>query len=320
MYNSCVLSSRKGVKFFMDYVVETNNLTKKYSGLFAVNHVDMHIPHGAIYGFVGENGSGKTTIIRLLMGLAIPTEGEYALFGQNYKSKKIYSVRKNISAIVESPSLVPSMTARQNLKYACMYYGIKEDKELITESLKSVGLGDTGKKKVKDFSLGMRQRLGIALLLLNKPQLMLLDEPMNGLDPSGVAELRELIINLNKTGITFLISSHILSELEKVATHYGFISHGQLLREISSDDLVAECQKGIDLRYHDLAQLEEALKKIGLNNFKVNPNNIRIYDDIKPIDLLNKLHKEGIEIDDIRTTEMSVEEYYLSLIGGAKHD
>ena len=145
---------------------------------------------------------------------------------------------------------------------------------------------------------------------------MLLDEPMNGLDPSGVAELRDLIISLNKKGITFLISSHILSELEKVATHYGFISHGKLLKEISSDDLVAECQKSTALRYQDIPLLEEKLKKIGLKDLKVSPNEIRVFDDISPLDLLTKLHKEGIEINDIRTSEMSVEEYYLSLIGG----
>lgn len=299
-----------------ELVVKTEGLAKKYNQVFAVDHVNMHIQKGAVYGFVGENGSGKTTIIRLLMGLALPTEGTYDLFGENYKGKKIYDVRKRISAIVETPSLVPSMTAKQNLRYACMYYGIKEDEELIKDSLQSVGLGDTGKKTVKNFSLGMKQRLGIALLLLNKPELMLLDEPMNGLDPSGVAELRDLIISLNKKGITFLISSHILSELEKVATHYGFISHGKLLKEISSDDLVAECQKSTALRYQDIPLLEETLKKIGLKDLKVSPNEIRVFDDIAPLDLLTKLHKEGIEINDIRTSEMSVEEYYLSLIGG----
>ena len=189
----------------MEFIVESNGLTKRYSSNLAVNHVNMHIPKGAIYGFVGENGSGKTTIIRLLMGLALPTEGEYKLFGVSGKDRKILSVRKNISAIVEAPSLVPSMTAYQNLKYACLYYGIKDQDKVIKQSLQDVGLHDTGAKKVKNFSLGMRQRLGIALLLLNKPTLMFLDEPMNGLDPSGVAELRELIIRLNKEGMKKLL-------------------------------------------------------------------------------------------------------------------
>ncbi len=300
----------------IEYVVSTSELSKVYNKVYAVDHVNMHIKKGSIYGFVGENGSGKTTIIRLLMGLALPTTGTYDLFNENVKSKKIYAIRNKISAIVEAPSLVPSMTAKENLRYACMYYGIKEDEELIAESLKSVGLGDTGKKTVKNFSLGMRQRLGIALLLLNKPELMLLDEPMNGLDPSGVAELRELIIDLNKQGITFLISSHILSELEKVATHYGFISHGKLLKEISSEELLEECQKGIEIKHHDLDLVEKALQEIGLKQVKRNPNHIRITDDITPLELLQKLHNKGIEISDIRTSDVNVEEYYLHLIGG----
>ncbi len=305
----------------MKNVVETHDLSKRYgSNFYAVNKVNMHIPQGSVYGFVGENGSGKTTIIRLLMGLANPTSGEYSLYDTNFKDRKIYGIRKKISAIVEAPSLVPSMTARQNLKYACLYYGIKDSKQVIDDALKSVGLEDTGKKKAGNFSLGMRQRLGIALLLLNKPDLMFLDEPMNGLDPSGVAELRELIINLNRKGITFLISSHILSELEKVASYYGFISHGHLLKEISAEDLINECKRGIDIRYQDVNKLEKVLNEIGCKDLLVSTNSIRIYDTIKPVDLLVKLEKKGIEISDIRTTEMSVEEYYLNLIGGIKND
>lgn len=301
-----------------NYAIQTNNLTKIYAGRAAVDHVNLHIPEGSIYGFVGENGSGKTTIMRLLMDLARPSEGEYELFDVNNKDKNIYKIRQNISAIVEAPSLVPSMNAYQNLKYACLYYGIKESDKLINEALRNVGLDDTGKKKVKDFSLGMRQRLGIAILLLNNPKLMLLDEPMNGLDPSGVAELRDLIISLNQKGITFLISSHILAELEKVSTHWGFISHGKILKEISSEDLLEECKKSIEISYQDLDKLEEEIKKIGVQNFKREPTHIRIFDEILPLDLLKKLDKQGISIDHIKTAETNVEEYYLSLIGGQK--
>ena len=300
----------------MENVVETFDLSKRYNGRFVVDHVNIHIPAGSVYGFVGENGSGKTTIMRLLMGLANPTEGSYKLFDLDNNDRHIYEVRKKISAIVEAPSLVPTMTAKQNLKYACLYYGIKDADQVIEESLRSVGLGDTGKKKVKNFSLGMRQRLGIAILLLNKPELMFLDEPMNGLDPSGVAELRDLIIELNKKGITFLISSHILSELEKVATTWGFISHGKLLQEISASDLAAHCDKSTELRAADIHALEEAVKAIGITNYVATPVSIKIKQDVNPTQLLTSLAQKGVAVTDISTTGTSVEEYYLNLIGG----
>lgn len=303
----------------MENVVETFDLSKRYNGRFVVDHVNIHIPAGSVYGFVGENGSGKTTIMRLLMGLAIPTKGQYALFGVDSKDRKIQQVRHHVSAIVEAPSLVPSLSAYDNLKYACLYYGITNYKEVIPEALKNVGLENTGKKAAKHFSLGMRQRLGIAVLLLNNPELMLLDEPMNGLDPSGVAELRNLIIDLNKKGISFIISSHILSELEKVATHYGFISHGKLLKEISASDLALECQKYTDLRHNEPEKLKEALVALGYKQVKEFPNSVRIYDDIKPLELLKALDKKGIEVSDVKTSEMNVEDYYLNLIGGEKN-
>lgn len=296
-------------------VIETKELCKRYGKNLVVDHVNLHVPEGSIYGFVGENGSGKTTIMRLLMGLANPTSGDYSLFDISSKDSQIYKIRNQISAIVEAPSLVPTMTAKQNLEYACLYYGVK-DFSIIDKVLRQVGLGDTNKKKVKNFSLGMKQRLGIAVLLLNNPKLLLLDEPMNGLDPQGIAELRELIIQLNKEGITFLISSHILAELEKVATHWGFISHGKLLKEISSEKLINECQKSIDISYKDLVLLAKVLKDIGIDNFEqISNKTIRIYDEITPINLLSKLQKLSIEINEIQTNDLNVEDYYLSLTG-----
>lgn len=295
-----------------NYVVETKNLTKIYSKKTVVNGVNMHIKEGEIYGFVGENGSGKTTIMRMLMNLAIPSKGNYALFGVDSKDSNISKVRKHISAIVESPSLVISMTAYENLKYACLYYGIK-DFSVIDYALKSVGLSNTGKKKVKNFSLGMRQRLGIAILLLNKPKLLLLDEPMNGLDPEGIKEIREMILDLNKQGITILISSHILSELEKVATTWGFITHGNLVEEISAEELNDKCEKSLDLLSADANKLEDAVKKLGYNYKRVN-NIIKIYDDIKPFDVLKALDKEHVEVNEINTSHLSVEDYYLNLV------
>ena len=299
-----------------DYVVETRNLCKKYGPQMAVDNVNMHIKKGSIYGFVGENGSGKTTIIRLLMGLANPTGGSYSLYGVENNKREIYKIRNKISAIVEAPSLVPSMTAKQNLMYACLYYGIKDADKVIEESLHNVGLGDTGNKKVKNFSLGMRQRLGIAVLLLNKPDLMLLDEPMNGLDPSGVAELRDLIISLNQKGITFLISSHILSELEKVATHWGFLSHGKLLEEITATELSEKNRSYIEVKYSNIPLLEQGLKNIGIKNYRVTPVSIQVSDKVTPIEIITKLAQIGVAVSDIQTVDTNVEQYYLSLIGG----
>ena len=301
----------------VNYAVQTQNLTKVYNGKKAVDSISLNIPEGSIYGFVGENGSGKTTIMRLLMGLANPNAGSYSIFGVQNNDKKIYGVRKNVSAIVEAPTIVASMTAYENLEYACLYFGIKNYKEKIKSLLDIVDLKDVGKKKAGNFSLGMRQRLGIALLLLNEPKLVLLDEPMNGLDPSGVAELRDLIIKLNQQGITFLISSHILSELEKISTHWGFISHGKLIKEISSDDLVNECKKSFEVFYEDVKVLETAIKEIGIKDYKVYPNSVRIYEEVLPLDILQKLDKSGLIIKTVKTNETNVEEYYLNLIGGA---
>lgn len=301
----------------MNYAIVTENLSKKYGNNLAVNSVYMNVPEGSVYGFVGENGSGKTTIMRLLMGLARPTEGDYSLSGVNRHDKRIYEVRSHISAIIEAPSLVPSMTAKENLTYASLYYGVK-DLSIIDEILKEVDLAETGNKKVKNFSLGMRQRLGIGILLLNNPKIMLLDEPMNGLDPAGIADLRNLIISLNKKGITFMISSHILSELEKVATYYGFISKGKLLKEISAEDLAKDFKKSVDLRYEDLSKLEEALTKAKIKDFQKYPAFVRVFDEISPLELLKRLDKEGIEITDIRSHEIDVEDYYLSLIKGGE--
>ena len=296
-----------------EFAITTNQLVKTYSGKNAVDHVNMHVPVGSIYGFVGENGSGKTTIMRLLMGLARPNGGDYQLFDVPNNDSRIYAVRNQISAIVEAPSLVPSMSAVDNLKYACMYYGIDGSIERINAVLKQVGLEDTGKKTVRNFSLGMRQRLGIAVLLLNNPKLLLLDEPMNGLDPQGIAELREVIVDLNKQGITILISSHILSELEKVATYWGFISHGRLIQEISAEDLISSCQRHVEIKFEDVKALENALRALKIQSYKMTVEGVKIYDDINITDLLVGLKKNGVDVTSIKTNDVDVENYYLSL-------
>ena len=297
-------------------IIETNNLCKKYGDQYAVDHVNMHIDEKMIYGFVGENGSGKTTIMRLLTGLAEPTEGSFQLFETNNKNPKIYEVRHQVSAIVEMPSLIPSLNAMDNIIYQEKYLGIEQTEEERLNLLKKVHLENVNKKKVRNFSLGMRQRLGIALSLLNKPKLLMLDEPMNGLDPEGIVELRELLISLNKNdGITILISSHILSELEKIATHYGFISHGKLLEEISYEDLQKKCRKSILLKVGNVAKAEEILKKY--KDFDISPNGeIHIFDDVKIKDVV--LDFDPANVMGINSSEESVETYYLSLVKGGK--
>ena len=297
-------------------IVETNGLTKIYGDKAAVDNVNMHIEEGTIYGFVGENGSGKTTIMRLLTGLAEPNKGEFSLFGINCKDKKIYSCRKQMSAIVETISLVPTMTAIDNMIFQEMYLGIKLTNEERMALLEKVDLGEVGKKRVKNFSLGMRQRLGIALALLNKPKLLLLDEPMNGLDPQGIVELRDLLVSLNKNdGITILISSHILSELEKIATHYGFITHGKLIEEITVEELHERCRKAISFTVNDTSKIDKIFNEMKIKDYKVSPNGlIKVYDQVEINPLIINLDKYGLKILSISTSDESIEDYYLNLV------
>ena len=301
-------------------LITTNELCKVYGGKMVINHVNMHIPESSIYGFVGENGSGKTTIMRLLTGLAEPSAGSFTLFGVNNKDKKIYEVRQQISAIVEATSLIPSMTARDNMVYQELYLGIKQTEEERMELLRKVHLEEVGEKKVKNFSLGMKQRLGIALALMNHPKLMLLDEPMNGLDPEGIAELRELLIELNqKEGITVLISSHILSELEKIASCYGFISHGKLLEEITAEELQNKCCKSVNIKVGDVAKAESILNKLNIKDYKSYPSgDIKIFENVTINDLVMNFANEGVALLGINSQEESVEDYYLSLIKEGK--
>ena len=301
-------------------LITTNELCKVYGGKMVIDHVDMHIPESSIYGFVGENGSGKTTIMRLLTGLAEPSAGSFTLFGVNNKDRKIYEVRNKVSAIVEATSLIPSMTARDNMVYQELYLGIKQTEAERMELLKKVHLEDVGEKKVKNFSLGMKQRLGIALALMNHPKLMLLDEPMNGLDPEGIAELRELLIELNqKEGITVLISSHILSELEKIASCYAFISHGKIIEEITAEELQDKCRKSVNIKVSDINKAEAVITKLNIKDYKAFPSgDIKIFENVAINDLVVSLTNEGVTVLGINSQEESVEDYYLSLIKEGK--
>ena len=227
----------------MEFVLETKNLEKKYKHYTALNGLTMKIPKGSIYGFVGRNGAGKTTLIRLICGLQEPTEGELFLYGIPSKDKKINNVRRRIGAVVETPAIYLDMTAEENIKEQYLVKGLPSY-DGIQELLEMVRLEKAGTKKARNFSLGMKQRLAIAIALVGNPDFLILDEPTNGLDPQGIIEIRELILKLNREkGITVLISSHILDELAKIATYYGFIDNGMIIREMSSNDLLSHCIK-----------------------------------------------------------------------------
>ena len=294
----------------MEYVLKTTALQKKYGSITVLNNVNMHVPRGAIYGFVGKNGAGKTTLIRLICGLQFPTTGEYTLFGIPNTSKEIIKSRKRMGAVVETPSIYADMTAEDNLKEQYRILGLPSF-ESIPALLALVGLPDTGKKKAKHFSLGMRQRLGIAVALAGNPDFLVLDEPANGLDPQGIIEMRELILKLNREkGITVLISSHILDELSRLATHYGFIDHGTILREISAHDLEAACRKCLCV----------TVDETGLEYRVLSDNRAEIYSSVGITDLVEALSAKGCIISGLREREEGLENYYMNLIGGNHHE
>ncbi len=305
----------------MEYVLETLHLSKRYKSQWALKDVNLHISKGDIYGFVGENGSGKTTVIRLVTGLISPTEGNVALFGVKDDQPDILQKRKKVGAIVESPAIYLNMSAAENLRLQATILGITENMEaLIQNALCEVGLQElyNDNKKAGNFSLGMRQRLGIAMALMNNPELIILDEPMNGLDPTGIVEIRELILKLNRqNGITFLISSHILSELSLVATKYGIISKGKLLAELTAEELQQECQPSTIVNVNRPESLQTLLNAyLPPDNYVFTEFGARIYGDVKLNELLKKIIDADIEIMSVNSVQASIETYYLSLVGG----
>ncbi len=304
----------------MDYVLTTNALCKNYRHFKALNGLSMHVPKGAIYGFVGKNGAGKTTLIRLICGLQEPTSGNYSLYGVKNTEKKIREYRPRIGAVVETPSIYLNMTATENLKEQYRILGLPSF-ESIPELLKLVGLENTGRKKAKNFSLGMRQRLGIAIALCGDPDFLVLDEPVNGLDPQGIIEVRELILKLNRERqITVLISSHILDELSRLATHYGFIDKGHLLKEISARDLENVCRKCIRLEVSDMNVFIRVMENLHLEYQVLSDTWADIFAKETLTRLVLSLAKEGCEVLSLTERDESLESYYISLIGGAEHE
>lgn len=304
----------------MEYIMKTSGLSKKYRNFTALDSLDMHIPKGAIYGFVGKNGAGKTTLIRLLCGLQEPTSGEYTLYGKKSTDRDINKARRRLGAVVETPSIYLDMTAADNMKQQYRLLGMPSF-ENIPEILKMVGLDGTGSKKAKNFSLGMRQRLGIAIALCGDPDFLVLDEPVNGLDPQGIIEMRELILRLNRENhITVLISSHILDELSRLATHYGFIDKGHMVKEISAEELENACRKCVRCEVTDIRALARVLDGFGIEYSVISDTQADIFDDINITKLVMALVKENCEVTKLSEHDESLENYYVSLIGGGSYE
>ena len=304
----------------MEYVLTANALGKSYKHFQALKNLSMHVPKGAIYGFVGKNGSGKTTLIRLICGLQNPTSGSYTLYGTENTEKQIQKIRTRIGAVVETPSIYLHMTAEENLKEQYRILGLPSY-DGIGEILKLAGLENTGKKRAKHFSLGMRQRLGIAIALCGSPDFLILDEPTNGLDPQGIIEMRELILKLNRERqITFLISSHILDELSRLATHYGFIDNGHIVKEISAAGLDNACRKCLRLEVSDIRAFTRTAESMELEYHILSDTRADVFSKITATKLILPLAEEGCEVLSIHEREESLESYYMSLIGGKSHE
>ncbi len=304
----------------MEYALTADNLCKRYGRFNALNNLSMRVEKGAIYGLVGKNGSGKTTLIRLICGLQRPTLGQYSIYGEKNTSSKISYVRHRMGAVIESPSIFLNMTARDNLKHQYYVLG-RPSFDGIDELLQLVGLEKESNKKAQHFSLGMRQRLGIALALAGNPDFLLLDEPINGIDPQGIVQIRELLIKLNKERqMTILISSHILGELSKMATHYGFIEKGSIIKEISADDLERSCRKCMRISVSDIPTL---IKVLDLNSAEyriVSENTADIYGKYNIAEIVLMLSKENCDIISLSERDETLESYYINLVGGAKND
>ncbi len=303
----------------MEYVLETNALCKRYRDFTALNGLNMHIPKGSIYGFVGRNGAGKTTLIRLICGLQEPTSGSFTLYGVKNTDAKIERARRRMGTVVESPAVYPDMTAEENLRQQYLVLGMPST-DGIAELLHLVGLDGTGKKKVKNFSLGMRQRLGIAIALAGNPDFLVLDEPVNGLDPQGIIEMRELILKLNREhGITVLISSHILDELSRLATHYGFIDGGHMVKEMSAEELELRCRKCTRVEADSSKVLASVLDSLGAEYRVVDDSRVDVFADVQVTKLAVEALKENCVIYNMKERDESLESFYMNLIGGAHH-
>lgn len=304
----------------MEWVLTTDALCKRYGHCKALDGLTMHVPKGAIYGFIGKNGAGKTTLIRLICGLQRPTAGGYALYGVGNGEKGIARMRRRMGAVVETPSIYLDLSAEENLREQYRVLGMPAF-DGIPELLRLVGLEGTGKKKARDFSLGMKQRLGIAVALAGDPDFLVLDEPVNGLDPQGIIEIRELIWKLNREHqITVLISSHILGELSKLATHYGFIDGGRMVKEISAAELDAACRKCLRVEVSDVKALARVLDGMGVAYKILSDTQADVFAKVNISRLTMALAGKNSELLAVKERDESLESYYVGLVGGGAHE
>lgn len=305
-----------------EYILETHGLSKQYKNKRVLDNIDMSIKKGSIYGFIGQNGAGKSTLIRLVTGLAFPTEGDFRLFGSSDK-KEFIDAKSRIGVMIEAPALYMNMTAEENLEVHRLLKGVP-GKQSIEKTLVLVDLLDAGKKKVKNFSLGMKQRLGIAIALLGDPEFLILDEPINGLDPMGVVAVRKLLKKLNEEyDITILISSHILSELHLLATDYGIIHQGKLVEQLKAKELDEKSQKHIHIKVDDVSKASTVLQNmLGTNNFEVKEDySIRLMDYVdEPTKVSKALTENGLLIEEFMPMGENLESYFSQLIGGAVNE
>lgn len=303
-----------------EVVLKTNNLTKQYNKNVVLDNVNITIKKGNIYGLIGRNGAGKTTLMKTITTLASPTSGTFELFNTCSENDELFDNKKRVGSLIEYPAFYPNLSAYDNLKYYTIQRGIV-DKNQINKVLELVNLTGTGKKKVKTFSLGMKQRLGIALAILNSPDFVILDEPINGLDPIGISELRDTFKKLSDNGITLLISSHILSELYLLANEFGFLENGKLIKELSKEELDLECSKCLVIKTDDSKKVSVLLEKeLNTNNYKViNNEEIRVYDYTDDSDKVSDvLVNNKIKIKGFYESGISLEEYFKEIIKEAK--
>ena len=294
--------------------IEIRNLSKSFRGMYAVDHLNMTVPVGAIYGFIGENGSGKSTTEKLICGHLVPDKGKIKLFGRNFTDP---GVRVRVGALIENPGCFPGSSVYQNLMMQAINLGLENRDAEIRRVLDIVRMGDSAGIKYKSCSLGMKQRIGIAMALLGDPALLILDEPINGLDADGMRIMREVLTDVIRDGRrSVIVSSHLLGELQKVATHYGIIRHGKMIREMTAAELDADCRTYAALRCGDMRRAKALL---GCRYSRVEEDeagNLRVYDRTAPEEIVTFLYENGICVTEIRTDKIGLEEYYIDLMKG----